>query len=395
MSGKPHNTFHGIHTKYRPALNTDHPLLNSHKNGSADLEYYAKEQIPIPTRRAMSVEPGQSNTMDRKKRDASGNRRRRSGDRGKRGVSVDRQHRDVSSDRRADVTTDRTVSEINLRRRELSQERRRDISVDRSQYDSVSTTASRREPSCDRSTNTISAMATRRPSVDTDSSSDSDEAGNYVTLTMQPGQQPPNLQASRQMSSESCNSVFERNTTLRNSNTSHGRPSLVPSPGFTKINYSDAHYPAAKHFTQQGHQSHHHHNAHRNASPHNTSEDGNTYVNVHWLQPERDDETPPPRPPRPTNLDIHMGRNSTSSSPSVPPKTQPRVSRTPVSTPQSGDDIMRSRFSPGGSPPPMMHAKTLLPIDVDGKPSLPPKPGASLSTQYSHNASHMKSSEFL
>lgn len=97
MSGRPHNTFNGVHTKHRAALPyKDHPLVDSQQNGSMDFSYYTTQRggTEIPHRRAMSVEPTMphAHTIDRTRRDLSRDRRKRniSGERNKRGASVDR-----------------------------------------------------------------------------------------------------------------------------------------------------------------------------------------------------------------------------------------------------------------------------------------------------------------
>lgn len=398
MSGKPHNTFNGVHTKYRLPLNSD--LLNSKQNGGPDGDLYSQSREHVPHRRAISVEPTHTSyavaTMERVRRDPSRDRRRRnvSGERHRRGVSVDRNAaHDTSMDRRRDKSTDRTRSEINLhKRREISVERglARDTSVDRTAGDgAVNAKVIRRDPSSDRP-----ALPIESPSVDDDNDSDSDnEAGNYVRLITQPPN-PPNAmrQASRQTSSESNSSVFERNTTPRNSNTSKGRSSfaITTSPGY-RVNYDEMspHYsPSSMHHTSQQMYSHHHtsplpnrHNSPNSVNLSSSSSEANDYVNVNWKPDEPPDE-PPPRPPRPTKLDIKHPPNCGSPG---PPKTQPRLCRSQAGTPQSNDE-MRSRFSPGGSPPPTPHHnKTLLTIDVgekkpvstladNRKPSVPPKP---------------------
>ncbi|KAF6018291.1 hypothetical protein EB796_023377 [Bugula neritina] len=395
-AGRTYNTFSGMHVKHRPPLpNTD--LLNNHLNGSMDFDYYAppKDHPPLPHRRANSVEPTHSthtNTIERMRRDNSKDRRRRniSGERQKRGASVDRNAAyDSHFDRRRDKSTDRTRSEINLhRRRDLSG---RDPSVDRIIPDSTTTSTigllARREQSVDRAN--VSNINT---SSEQHSDSDSDaEGGNYVKL-IEP-LPPVGRQASRQTSSESNCSVFERNVTPRNSSTSKGRSSFTTSPGYAMINYKDAspHYsPSSMHHhgSQQlygQHQTHHHTSPQpiRNHSPMNlsssSSTEANDYVNVNWKNDDIPDE-PPPRPPRPNRLDI---KNPPNCGVVGPPKTQPRISRSQAGTPQSSEDLLRSKFSPGGSPPPPNHQqKTLLPIDVDDKkvavdirkPTLPPKP---------------------
>lgn len=408
MSGKPHNTFHGVHTKYRAPLSSDHPLLNnSQHNGSMDLDYYAaaSPEMVYRQQRAVSLEPSQvhSNTMGRHKRDVSKERRKRhtSGDRHRRGVSVDRTRGyDSSLDRRRDKSVDKTRSEVNLNsRRDISVERNfssRDASLDRGVGDSSISGAwntNKGDSTIDRST-----LGHRTP-IDTDSSDSDTEGGNYVVLSMPHGAPPTAVRsASRQTSSESCNSVFERGTTPRSSNTSQGRPSFH-SPGFTRINYGDAspHYsPVSMHQPLYGQNVHHSSPiSNRNPSPSSvsfTNSEANDYVNVNW-KPVDDipDEPAPPRPPRPTRLDIKNPPNCSTSN--IPPKTQPRMSRSQAGTPISDTDV-RSRFSPGGSPPPTLnHQKTLLTIEVDDKhntttttttssssnitgrkPALPPKP---------------------
>lgn len=404
--GKQHNTFNGLNTKYRPSLNCDHPMWKANAESTNDLDYYRETVVPYPQRRAMSVEPTQihANTIDRVRRDASKDRRKRnvSGDRNRRGVSVDRPAaHDASLERKREKSNDRTRSELNLNNRPRQH---RDISAERSRHVDYSTmgsmgrsrknhqtspiapirshnhtsphhqasgTLTRREPA--------SPCFTRKPLSD-DSDSDSDkDGGNYVRLVQPTNPPMTGRQASRQTSSESNNSVFERGTTPRNSNTSKGRPSFTAttSPGFTRVNYGDSN--SSSHFTSPG--SHHSpHSAalhtspiatHRNHSPNSvnlgssSSSEMNDYVNVGW-KPAEDlpDDPPPPRPPRPTKLDIKHSSNCAPSS-SVTPKTQPRLSRSQAGTPQStkvADDFYRNKFSPGGSPPPAM------------KPSLPPKP---------------------
>lgn len=383
MSGKPHNTFNGVHTKYRLPLTTDH--MTNQQNGGLDLGYYTQTR---EHRRAMSVEPTQTAyaTMDRVRRDASKDRRKRniSGERHRRGVSVDR-----NVDKRCDKSSDRTRSELNLhKRREISVERglRRDNSADRV----VGDTLSKKDPSVENI-----PLPTRKTSVENDNDSDSDtEGGNYVRL-QEPLNPPSNVgrQASRQTSSESTTSVFERNTTPRSSNTSRGRPgfTITTSPGYSRVNYGDAspHYSTSSmhHGSQQLYGQLHtsplpnrHNSANNMNLSSSSSGEANDYVNVNWKPDEPPDE-PPPRPPRPTRLDIKHQPNCGSPG---PPKTQPRLSRSQAGTPQSNDEL-RTRFSPGGSPPPPTHHhKTLLTIEVDEKkassltdnrkPSLPPKP---------------------
>lgn len=409
-AGKAHNTFNGVHTKYRPSLNSDHPFLRGNTESTMDLDYYTqnRESVPYPQRRAMSVEPTQvhAHTIDRVRRDASKDRRRRnvSGERTRRGVSVDRTAvHDGSIDRKRDKSNDRTRSDVNLNRRprDVSGDRARHVDyssmvqphihhtspkaqritqspTDRDMARRTPTTITRREPSADRSKPTLL--------VDDSDSEDSDtDGGNYVRLAKPPNP-PPNMgrQASRQTSSESNNSVFERGTTPRNSNTSKGRPSFTSttSPGFTRVNYGDSspHYNSGGggHQGIQALQTHHTSPTahHRNHSPNSinfssSSSEMNDYVN--W-KPVDDlpDEPPPPRPPRPTKLDIKHQPNC--APPSMLAKTQPRLSRT--GTPQSAtDDHLRSRFSPGGSPPPTTNQKKMcVAINVDDRPSLPPKP---------------------
>lgn len=265
--------------------------------------------------------------------------------------------------------------------------RRRDISTDRQPS---------RDTSMDQPILPELPSSRPRPSDESDSSDSDSEAGNYVRLTM-PTPPPTNRSASRQTSSESCSSVFERGTTPRSSNTSQGRPSYNNS-GFTRINYSDAspHYsPVAMHQPLLGH--HSSPVAHRNNSPNSsslTSGEANDYVNVNWKPVDEVADEPPPRPPRPTRLDIKNQPNCSSTG--QPPKTQPRVPRSQASTPISDD--ARSRFSPGGSPPPTMNLqKTLLTIEVEDKlsarkPAVPPKPcpGPGQSSSF-----HSTNSEFL
>ncbi|XP_067943723.1 mitogen-activated protein kinase kinase kinase 21-like isoform X2 [Watersipora subatra] len=369
-SGRPHNTFNGVHTKQRPPLNTD--LLNLQMNGGVDSDHSAHNVHP---RRAVSVEPTQTSyhistiTKDKRKRNISG-------ERDKRGVSVDRNA--ASADRRREKSTDRTRSEINLhRRREISVERNfnRDCSIDRVKASTESV-----------------RLPTRKVSADDDDSEDSDnEAGTYVRLT-EPLNSSVGRQASRQTSSESNSSVFERNTTPRNSNTSRGRPSysITTSPGFSRVNYGESspHYsPSSMHHGSQQLYAQYHltsplpnrHNSPSSANLSSSGSEANDYVNVHWTDNEPPDE-PPPRPPRPTRLDIKHQPNCAAPG---PPKMQPRLSRSQAGTPQSSEDLMRTRFSPGGSPPPnARHHITLLSKEVDEKaspiadrkPSLPPKP---------------------
>ena len=436
-TGKPHNTFNGLNTKYRPSLNSlnsDYPIWKGNAESTNDLDYYRETPVPYPQqRRAMSVEPysqTHANTIERVRRDASKDRRKRnvSGDRNRRGVSVDRNAaHDTSLDRKREKSGDRTRSELNLNNRH----RHRDVSGERSRHVDYSTmssmgghshshmhqtspiapirnqnqsphhhpsgsgTLTRREPASP-------CRGNRNPSLD-DSDSDSDkDGGNYVRL-IQPTNPPhPGRQASRQTSSESNNSVFERGTTPRNSNTSKGRPSFTAtsSPGFTRVNYGDSspHFasPGSHHSPQPLHPAAHHTSpiaTHRNHSPNtvnlsSSSSEMNDYVNVGW-KPADDlpDDPPPPRPPRPTKLDIKHQPNCAPPS-NVPPKTLPRASRSQANTPQSttAEDSYRTRFSPGGSPPPSMnHQMKLHHIDdVDDttdkissgshKPSLPPKP---------------------
>lgn len=424
MSGKSHHTFNGIHTKYRPPLNSDHPLLNnSQQNGGTFHDHHtqSREHVTLPHRRAMSVEPTstqiQTSTVDRRRPDAHRDKRNVSGDRHRRGVSVDRNAiHDTTLDRKREKSTDRTRSEMNLhRRRDISVERgnKREPSLDRSISTgsalppnpatvggegviNVSALVGRIEPSVDR----LSAPVAQIQLLDDDNDSDSDnEAGNYVRLT-QPLNPPMGRQASRQTSSESNSSVFERNTTPRNSNTSRGRPSftVTTSPGYSRVNYGEAspHYSPMHHGSQQQlyvaqQQQQHHHTSplpNRNNSPNSlnfnsSSGEANDYVNVNWKpSDEPPEESPPPRPPRPTRLDIKHQPNCNSPAAAGPPRTQPRLSRSQAGTPQSTDDMMRSRFSPGGSPPPPMHHQKLTVLNVDEKksvtdsrkPSLPPKP---------------------
>ncbi|XP_013392765.1 uncharacterized protein LOC106164541 isoform X2 [Lingula anatina] len=93
------------------------------------------------------------------------------------------------------------------------------------------------------------------------------------------------------------------------------------------------------------------------------------------------DPNPPPPPPhhqqphpeRPHQLDI-VPKPSGSNRPNRPKYRSPYSGRS-SSTPRDPETLYvnspyidaRSRFSPGGSPPPMHHQKTLLDIDVDGQ----------------------------